>query len=323
MTRPLTRFALAVLCLTASACDSGGASEADLLGTWNTQSGTRTTYLTVSQSQSLRDPSQPGTGGLVVSGAVSGTLRYFAGSTGADGPGAIVADGFVSFGGAATLALLAQDGDEVELVTLLPNGGGIVRTFAYAGFKTPYVFSPTSFRVASARFVEAGTGAEVTVAGTLTFPLIPLVAGRETVLENRTSTRAEAGRLSVTFAEGGVFTQTNQDLTTETGTWADVGGGQVRTRVGTREPVTYMYAVSGSALTLSTDEDVTALADEQFRLFFGLLPGTLTSARRESTEAFARGAAQAGGLAAPARAAGMPEPLLGRRGHALFSSPIR
>ena len=90
-----------------------------------------------------------------------------------------------------------------------------------------------------------------------------------------------------------------------------------------KEPLDELRAASahhtGMTLTLalSYGEDVTAVAREQLVAFYGLLPGTLRSARLEETEAFARGAAQADRPAAPlpARAvsATRPDRLLGRR----------
>ena len=327
MTALMPRLALAALVLAASACDSGGTDEADLLGTWNVQSGTGTTFLTVSQSQSLRDPTQPGTGGLVVSGAVSGTLRYFAGYPEDDVLFAYVADALLDFGSPSPrLVLIVSDGgadgsgpgDVAEVVTLRPDGEPD-RRFELADFTppSPYVFSPTAFRVASARFVEPWTTNEVTVTGTLTFPLIPVTAGQEATLSTGTFTRAEAGRLSVTFAEGGVFSQVNQDLTTSTGTWADLGDGTVRVRLGTDTPETYTYAVRGSTLTLSNERTGADTGTEgRLRIFYGLLPGTLTSVRVETTSTFARGAAGDARPASPppSRAAFSPRPerLLGR-----------
>lgn len=300
---------LVALALVLPACDSAGDTGPDaLLGTWNTQSGTSETFITVSQSQSLRDPFSPGTGMVTVSGSISGTLRY----------------GFASIDPSSTRVTLTDapltNGNVLVglTVTVTPTGQRLVAgTAADRSFRLdaaqaplPATIGPDGVVIAQTTLPEVGGNGSVTVGGQLTFARIAAAAGQDVRLMSSAFTRADASRLSVTFDADGTYRQVNQDLSASTGTWADVGSGQVRIRIGANTPVTFMYTVRGSALTLVANEVTTgadlASAAEQFTALYGAVPGTLTGLRSASTTVFARGSGSAQPASQPVAARPSP-----------------
>ncbi len=298
----LTLAALLVL----PACDSG--SDTSVAGTWDTQSTRDSNYFTVSQSQTIRDTNRAGTGGLVVTGALAGTLQYVFGT-----PTGVYALDTPLVSGNARIAIQTRNGS-IELLGL--TSGGTTREFALVSFTGPVAFTGTAtyLEVTSALFREAGTNAEARVGGRLTFATRALTAGQEALYAETVSDRAEASVLQVTFADGGVYRQVNSDLTTLAGTWLQVNEDEVRIRTGS-ETSTEAFAVSGSTLTLSSVEGLDnnacdAECLENAAAFLGIAPGTLSDFRSEFVRTFRRGSesdpARPGARAAAPRPAGVP-----------------
>ena len=305
---PLRLVALATLCMIASACDSGPDEHdapntpnvADLVGTWDFQSGRAVSYITISQAQSARDPSRPGTGGLTVTGDLTGTFRYFGGRI----SGTETISGFLSDtrapGEASVLTLLVgktpgRPPDVVAFQTLDPARpeDTVYNLVSFSG-AAPFTFTEDAFEITSARFASSGSDREATISGRLVFARVAVPANRESIVSNSPYRPDYPFGRTVTFGEGSAYSQTNRFDQPTTGTWIDLGNGRIGIRLGQAATTAYTFGIDGSVLTLTSEEPSNEPSDPEFgqrtEQFYGLIPGTLVSARDEETRTFVRSA---------------------------------
>lgn len=283
-------LALTVLWLAAPACDSGDPvlDEPTLVGAWSAQSRETATYVTVSQTQSARDPSRAGTDGLMVSGDVTGALRYVSGYF-VDGDVNLCVSDRGCQSEDARLSLEIERGG-IRVYAADPTGGGRQHfDLVSFGGPTPYTLSADAIALTAARFVDPFTGEEAVLNGRLVFARLPLTANQEALVGRSAYVQPTSNARSITFDDGGAYRQVDLGGNAIGGTWA-ADADTVRVRV---YDVTRMHAfdVDAATLTLSAD-DAQGVCGAQCRqtseLYLGLLPGTLVTSVARETLTFSR-----------------------------------
>jgi|GEM_PF-5839574 len=272
--------------LALAACDSSE-PPATLTGTWNAEQSTLTYDVTVTSPQNALLPTEPGAGGVVLSGALSGTLRYhiFIGSI------RYIADGplFFSTTTPPTVALRISSSGAIELLRV--SGGSISTTYTLAGHAgaTPYTLTADGITLNTARFASGSS--EIVATGALTFARRALAPGAPRRLVEFTETAAAMDPIRRTFTADGSYQQTNSDLTTSTGTWAEIGTDVLRIVVGDGSPTDFTRALTSGTLTLTRPQPCTGECLSELSVLFGLDPAAVSALAAATRASYRRSAA--------------------------------
>lgn len=284
-------LSLAFLFLLVAACDTAEAPS-PLAGTWVATASQTETLVTSTVDQSVPDLSVQGAGGITVSGRVDDTLDFVS--------------FLVRIGETETVEFssvrnpLAESGT-VSVLRVVQNEGRLDRMFLDRQGDTPdgYLVQGTAsdplvltyqegrFRVVPTVLSAIdGSGAEVTVGGTVTFPLLSLSAGTESVVRVESG---EADDYSVTFDEDGAFQVTaGGELFPASGRWRTDGDELVLSGLGQVARVPYSLAgtqLQISASTLDVCDDF-CRADLEGALYAE--PGSFEGIRTILTDTFRR-----------------------------------
>ncbi|GAB5533910.1 MAG: hypothetical protein Rubg2KO_01590 [Rubricoccaceae bacterium] len=290
-------FVLLVLVFAACDTDSGGIDSPDtLVGTWLLDGTTAHSYVTSAETHTALDTQQPGTGGIVVSGAESGSLRYLTSLSGVgDHP-------------TVTLSSLpnGQEYSQGRRMTLYltPNHAYLTIGDAHSSTQyssnfygqesSPMTLSRTALDLASITFYgydsQTGENRTLQASGSLTFATRQYVAGIETEVEPvyNSNTPSDSESRFVFEADGTFRTETTGGGRTVSrkGRWEAADG---RLRVGlthapSSETVTmeYRYRVEDGILSLAYTPSFCldyCVRGRETSLYLG--PGALTSVRDE------------------------------------------
>ncbi len=259
MTAP-ARFALLAFVLVLSGCDSGNPpavpAQPSIVGTWAIQSRVQNTYATLEQTQRALDFFSPVGGELVVSGAVSASLRYLeARYSDPVGDGSLRGYSFRNVPAASGQRPLVTFGvtDTGSAVVSETRADGSMHGFYVEDPPNTALFSlgADTVRVARARYVESGTGAEVFVSGVLVLPHRTIPGGAETLVRSQAPS-FDLDDQRLTFNADGTFRATFGN-STSTGRWAAVGDGTFTSLIdGVSADLTSRYTLQESVLTATT-----------------------------------------------------------------------
>lgn len=278
MRRLLPSLALLVAAL--AGCDSAGVADdpPSLVGTWRITSGANTTAVTVREAQTVPDRLQPGTGGFTLSGAATGTLRYYGGRAGA----------------AEVFRASAPDAAAPGPTLRVQPGAGATLSVPALG-REYTADAPPALRFDGTTVVLeplALGGGAVTVGGTLRLATRALAAGTPTAIDvlgsgdfyeqtESTVTFRPDGTVSLVSRQGGAVVEDR------TGTWTDLGDRTVRIDVA-GDVGTLRASFEGGTLTLqrtadacppdAADAGAAAACLRGLEAAYGIAAGTLASA---------------------------------------------
>ncbi|MEP0547421.1 MAG: hypothetical protein ABJF88_10855 [Rhodothermales bacterium] len=282
--RVLLAFSLS---LTLVACDSNDEDDVDaLVGRWNVNEEASRTLITVSQAQQVIDRSQPGQGGIQVTGDLSGTLRYFgyAYRDGDDLAFYVGSHNYQNFDAPYPQFELFLDSNSLSLRYYTSEDDSGQTYFSNAA--SSYSFSNNVLTVNDVTLTNGSE--EVTVDGSLTFATRSVPANQETEID---SYRDAEEDFQLEFeADGDLLIR--DDDGTERGTWEKVGD-RLRLTFDDDDDDTILvsYDIDGNTLSMSfTDDDCEGEAEclDYVEQEYLLEEGSLTRVRYEESISLTR-----------------------------------
>jgi len=235
------------LLLLVSACDVAAPETPEVpdepaafVGAWDVASVASETYITSRVSQSVPDFSAVGAGGIEIAGAADGRLRYVlyvhrGGAYGSIGYEAVAlsADRAEATESVGTILFNAEESPNGSQASVNLNTGDPQQD----DFSGAFPAGTRAFSFGAGRLTVPditlragdGSGRELRVGGALTFPLVPLQAGVETLL-NRREVPVESPR-TITFGGDGTYLDP-VTWTSLGGRWREGAPGQLTVTVG-------------------------------------------------------------------------------------------
>ena len=296
MTSSRSAFILLVaLCALVAACDSAEPEAPAFVGTWTAYSYGSDTYATLSGSQMALDPFSPAVGEVRVEGASPGVLRYVTsrsvsrdfGETSvsytlSNAPLPNPGTPFVVLGGSsqwASLGVYTRAGEEGTAY------------FAQVPLTAPPVSqSGDTLRVGPNVYVESsGTGASVTVQGSLVLPRRRIEAGVETHITQAASV-VNRDAFTRTIRPDGTFLDAGPSMAPRSGTWSAGPDSTVAFSFEVGNTDARRYRVTGNTLRLFSTEPYgcDAACVSQVEDAADVLPGTVQGARLVFVSTFTR-----------------------------------
>lgn len=285
-----TRLALVTTCVLFAACDSAEpeapAETPAFVGSWMRQSFEGVTYATLDRSQTALDPFSPAQGEVRIDGAFSSTLRYLTSRYVSRD------DGTTDVSYTLVSAMSPVSGTPFAVLDVSPRfaslgfyaSGGGVSTAYFPRFPltTPPVSqSGDTLRVGLEAYVASpGTGAPVTVRGTLVLARRRIEAGVETRMSSSTSVSSNDGA-TLTIRADGTVSRSSRNSALASGTWSAGPDSTVTLRTEGFTTSTSRYRVTGSTLRLESTEsfDCDAACRVQIEDASDLSPGSVQSTR--------------------------------------------
>ena len=275
------------------ACDSAEETS-PLVGTWVATSSRVETVATSSTAQSVPDLSAEGTGGITVSGDVTDRLTYVS----------LVHRDRVNNLESVTFSAVRQPvgaSGVVSVMEVVQNEGHLDRIFLtrYGAPRDGYYVqgtyaTPLALRYQNGRFTLSptvlpandGSGAQVTVGGTLTLPLLTLRPGEAATVY---AEEVEPDDYRITFDADGTFRVTPGGDLPQSGTWRTEGS-NVLVLSGQGLSARIPYVLTDGRLQISADLatvcDSYCLEELEGRIYAS--PGTLSNVRTVGTDTFER-----------------------------------